>query len=426
MSAIRMNRRQMLGSTAAATGLLAAPAVFAQTAPLSVWKFGSPQNERAYFEQVNGGFGGSELNVELFDWDARQQRMASAASSDQLPDVALIENSMVPVLADEGVLLDLNEVMPDSVAAWRENFIGSLYDLGKYDGGFYGFSPYVDLSPVILCNSEMFNEAGLAFPTTWEELLVAAETLNQPGRNGIVFGASGASLDAEIIQSIAIKNGARLVDDAGNLAFAEGPYAETMQLIADLLPFAPPGLTDLNFRGALQIFFQNRAAMVITKSFAPIIQSGTGVSMDFPSVMIPFPSPSNPSGSFAPAAFEAQASFLFTVPRGANVDAARAYLDYWAQPENQMGWNGSEIPGRIPTAHGVLGSAGFAENYPSFAASYQSGDLFDGVISVPAFPEYGALRSEITRSLQGLVVGQYDPARSASELATAARSLMTE
>lgn len=424
MSINGLTRRQLLGTTAAAAAALSAPRAFAQTDALSVWKFGSPQSEREYFERLNGGFDSVPINVELFDWDARQQRMAAAASSDSLPDVALIENSMIPVLAEEGVLLDLNEVMPDAVEAWSENFVSPLFDLGRYNGGFYGFSPYVDLSPVILCNTEMFAEAGVELPTTWTELVAAAEALNQTGRNGIVFGASGASLDAEIIQSISIKNGSRLVDENGAVVYEEGPYQETMQLIADLLPFAPPGLTDLNFRGALQIFFQSRAAMVITKSFAPIIQAGTGVDMDFPSVMVPFPSPDAPSGAFAPAAFEAQASFLFTVPRGANIEAARAYLDYWAQPETHMGWNGSEIPGRIPSAHGVLGSDGFAQNYPSFAQSYADGDLFSGVISVPAFAEYGALRAEITRSLQGLVVGQYDPARSASELGAALRNLM--
>ncbi|MEX2540790.1 MAG: extracellular solute-binding protein [Trueperaceae bacterium] len=385
---------------------------------VDVWKFGSPQGERDYFSEVNEQFTEYPLDVQFFDWDSRFQRVATANSGNNLPDILIIENSMLPNLAEEAVLLDLQEIAPDAAEQWSRAYPEPLWELGVFRDSLYGFSPYVDLSPVLLYNTRLLEEAGVSPPRSWSELVDTAEKLTTNSVYGIAFGASTASLDADIIESIAAGNGVRWIDEnTGEVVIGDQGLVDTFQLIQELLPYAPQGLTDLNFRGALQLFFQERAAMVITKSFAPIIQADYGVSSDFPSVMIPFPSPDEATGRYAPASFEAQAAFLFAATRQVdNQDGVIAYLDFWADPSQHQGWDGSVVQGRIPTAKALLESDGFAQQYPGLAAAYREGELFETVISIPAFPEYTELRSTLTEVIQRLVLGATTPEQAAATL----------
>jgi len=394
--------------------------------PIEVWRFGGPKDERAYVSGIDSRFKGSPVTTEFQGWETRHQKIASAAAAGKLPTVLALEHSMVPELATQKVVVDLNTAMPDSVKAWSGNFEPKFLDLGRYGKGLYGFAPTVDLSPVLLCNNEIFASAGLRPPTTWTELIATAKRLKEGSRAGIVFAGSGATLDAEIIQSIGIRNGCRWTNSDGKFALSETGFRDTLRLIAALVPSAPPGLTDVNFRGALQLFFQGRAAMLITKSFAPIVQADMGVRRDFPYTMVPFPVPEKITGDSTAASFEAQAVNFFCVTRDADIASTRPFMDYWAAPEQQMGWNGSVIPGRIPTNKKVLASDEFAKTFPAMAKYYTDGTLFKDVISLPAFPEFGALRPELTAVVQGVLVGQYTPEVAAARMIAAGNKAMVK
>jgi len=393
---------------------------------VTVWKFGSPQQERAYFAKENERFTAAPLDVQLFDFDARFQRIAAASSAGNLPDVIVIENSMLPSLVDSKVLLDLGGTQPDLVTSWQGRYVPALWQLGSFDGKFYGFSPYVDLSPMLLYNKEMLQDAGIEPPTTWSEMIKAAAALTKDGKYGVAFGASNNSVDIDTLESLAAVNGMRWVDGDGKPVVDEASLADTLKFVQDLSKSAPPGLTEANFRAALQLFFQRRVAMVIVKSFVPIIQDDYKVAADFPSVLVKFPRPDKVIGPFGSVDFEAQASFLFAATRSGDDAATMAYLDFWADPAHQRGWTGTEVRGRVPAATALLESPEFAQNFPGLAAEYKKGTLFTNVISVPAFPEYPELRRDLTTAIQSVILGAETPEEAATKLVQATKAAVNK
>jgi multiple sugar transport system substrate-binding protein len=424
---VGITRRSFAAAASAIAVAGLQPAARAQSGkPIEVWRFGGPKAERDYVSGVDSRFKGSQVVTEFQGWETRHQKIASAAAAGSLPSILSLEHSMVAELASRNVVVDLNTAMPDSVAAWARNFEPKFLDLGRYGKGLYGFAPTVDLSPVLLCNNEIFAAAGLRPPTTWTELIATAKRLKEGSRAGIVFAGSGATLDAEIIQSIGVRNGCRWTNSDGKFALSEVGFRDTLRLVAALVPSAPTGLTDVNFRGAIQLFFQGRAAMLITKSFVPIVQADMGVRRDFPYTMVPFPAPDKVTGDNAAASFEAQAVNFVCATRSADMAATRPFLDYWAAPEQAVGWNGSVIPGRIPTHKRILASEEFAKSFPAMAKHYADGTLFKEVISLPAFPEFGALRPELTAVVQGVLVGQYTPEVATARLIAAATKVMAK
>jgi multiple sugar transport system substrate-binding protein len=411
------------GVVAFALGLSIAAPAMAQD--LTVWKYGSPASEREYFSRVNDRFSAATITWEPGNWENRSQELVVATIAGNLPDVLAIDNTILGSAIETGAIVPLSAIAPEMVETWRALYPDELWALGEYGGESYGMTTFVDLSPVIIYNGDMFAEAGVEAPTTWSELIAVAAQLNQPGRAGIVFAASATTLDADIIGSLLPLNGGRWLDDAGAPAVGGQALQDVFQLVADLTPYAPEGITDMNFRDALQLFYQSRAAMVVTRSFAPIIQADYEVG-PFPSVMIRFPVPDAVSGPFPPATFEAHAPFMFIVTSQADdVDLAVQYLDYWFDPAQHTGWDGSEVKGRVPASIEMLNSDGFRAQYPQLAAEWQAGTLFQNIVSVPSFPQYAEVRRTLTEAIQGVVLEVTSPAEAAQMVEAATRAAMS-
>jgi ABC-type glycerol-3-phosphate transport system substrate-binding protein len=383
------------------------------TGEVTVWKFGSPQAERDYLLDQTEAFeeqSGVTVSTEFFDWEERHQRVALAESGDGLPDVLLIENSMVPDLAEEGVLTPLGELEGADPDAWLSDFAPALAELGAYEDSMYGFSPYVDLSPVLVYNREIFEAEGIEAPQSWDEVAEVAERLTTDDRSGVVFGADLSTLNIDILESLIYQNGGRWFDDAGEVVIDGPGTVDTLAFMQRLSEFAPRGLTEFGFRDALQLFHQEEAAMVITKSFSPIIREDTGVPEDFPGEIVQFPTPSNVAGDAESASFVAQAPFLFTVTRQVGDEAATSqYLEFWAQSEQHEGWDGSAIVGRVPSAETLLAGEGFATQYTGLSQQYEAGDLFETVVPIPAFPGHAEAAQELGAAFQAVLLGAASP-----------------
>lgn len=424
-----MPRGMGIGSARKAVCLLAGTIGLVAALPaladeITVWKYGSPAAEREYFSLINDGFPDATVTWEPGDWENRSQELSTATIAGNLPDVLAIDNTVLGSAIESGAIVPLSEIAPDMVAEWSANYPSELWALGEYEGESYGMTTFVDLSPVIIYNGDMFEAAGLSAPETWSELIAAAAQLNTPEHAGIVFAASATTLDADIIGSLLPLNGGRWLDEDGNSAVGGQAIEDVFQLVADLTPYSPEGATDMNFRDALQLFYQSRAAMVVTRSFAPIIQNDYEVG-PFPSVMIRFPVPDQVTGDYPAASFEAHAPFMFIVTSQAeDTELAASYLDYWFDPAQHIGWDGSAVKGRVPASVEMLESEGFRNQYPQLAAEWERGTLFENIVSVPSFPEYAEVRRTLTDAIQGVVLDITSPAEAAEMMAEAMTAAM--
>ncbi len=66
-------------------------------------------------------------------------------------------------------------------------------------------------------------------------------------------------------------------------------FVDALNLYKDLVPYAPSGYMETNFRTGAEMFFQGKTAMAITESFAPILKAQFDVSPDFEYNLSSFP-----------------------------------------------------------------------------------------------------------------------------------------
>ncbi|MEV8528398.1 ABC transporter substrate-binding protein [Streptomyces sp. NPDC052000] len=111
-------------------------------------------------------------------------KVLQQASSRTLPDLLMLDNPDLEQIAQTGALTPLDQYGIDSSGLAK-----GILSAGTYQGKVYGLAPTVSTIALVY-NKDMFAEAGVAVPRTWDELETAAAKLTRPGRYGMAVDAN--------------------------------------------------------------------------------------------------------------------------------------------------------------------------------------------------------------------------------------------
>jgi multiple sugar transport system substrate-binding protein len=113
-----------------------------------------------------------------------QLLMGTAAGS--LPDIVQIDNPDHQSFSEAGILADITEYVEE----WGEadQYFDGPMSSAMFDGKYYGL-PGTSNNLALYYNEDMFAEAGIAPPTTWDELKEAAAALTKDGVYGMSLSA---------------------------------------------------------------------------------------------------------------------------------------------------------------------------------------------------------------------------------------------
>lgn len=118
------------------------------------------------------------IATEWFANDAYKEKVRTAIGSGNAP--TLIFGWGGATLKDYVAAGKVEDITADTTAV-LDKVIPSIAEGGKVDGKVYGV-PNIGTQPVVLYyNKQLFEEAGVAVPTTWNELLAAIETFKAKG-----------------------------------------------------------------------------------------------------------------------------------------------------------------------------------------------------------------------------------------------------
>lgn len=143
----------------------------------------------------------AKVKFEVQQWNGIQQKLTTALSEENPPDVFEIGNTQTPAYAKTGGLADLTDLKSEIGADWTE----SLNESSVYDGKQYA-APWYFANRVVLYNKKVWADAGLKdTPKTRDEFYDALKTIGDktdaepiylPGQNwyhfvGLVIGEGG-------------------------------------------------------------------------------------------------------------------------------------------------------------------------------------------------------------------------------------------
>ncbi len=128
-----------------------------------------------------------DVNVEFErqQWTGIVERLTTALSSNDSPDVVEFGNTQAQTFEAAGAVIDLTD---DKAELGGDDLLTSLEEAGTYDGAFYAV-PYYAGARIMIYRTDLFEEAGIEVPTTLEETLAAGVALkdasDDPNFSGI-------------------------------------------------------------------------------------------------------------------------------------------------------------------------------------------------------------------------------------------------
>lgn len=128
---------------------------------------------------------------------------------------------------------------------------------------------------IVYWNKELFEKKGLSYPTTFEELVNAAEKITDPSTNTYGFVARGLkNANTPVWTSLMLGYGAAPINAQGKVDTVSKEAVEAAKLYQRLMTkAAPPGVSGFNWAEAQSAFLQGKIGMWFDGvGFAPPIE----------------------------------------------------------------------------------------------------------------------------------------------------------
>ena len=217
------------------------------------------------FEELTG----ITVNADVVpEQQQRQKQVIEFASGNPSFDVTAVSwHVQKGLFGKGGFLLDLQEFLNDSEMTAPDydfaDFSQAAITFATQPDGRIDTLPYNIDYWILYWNKELFEQKNVAFPQTFDEMVAAAEALNDPDNGIFGFVARGLK-NANVPVWTCFMQGwdARPVDDEGQLQTTTDEAVAAAALYQNLLAnYAPPGVSGFNWNECQTTFAQGTAAM---------------------------------------------------------------------------------------------------------------------------------------------------------------------
>lgn len=185
---------------------------------------------------------GVKVKLEVIGWNDLYNRILTAVTSGDGPDVLNIGNTWAVTLQETGAFEPVEGALLDAVGG-KDRFLQTSWSTGGAEGKTPTSVPLYGLAYNMYYNTKMFKAAGIEKPpVTWDEFVADAKKLTKdtngdgkPDQWG--FTAAGASVSANSHQAFirGLQNGGALFDKDGKPTFNSDAQVKGVEQFIDLM-----------------------------------------------------------------------------------------------------------------------------------------------------------------------------------------------
>ncbi|MEE9188490.1 MAG: extracellular solute-binding protein [Anaerolineales bacterium] len=209
-----------------------------------------------------------EVRIVPIEESGVSQRIATAVAANRLPDIVRMGIERVAAFAADGILdQDAAEAVITSIG--EDDFrAGPLAMVTDPATGKYAAVPYDGWIQAIWYRDDVFQEAGLNPPVSWDDILAACETL--PGTGNLLYAltlgsAPGQNYGHQIFEQVAMSNEAWPFDEAGNVTMDTPEMIAALEFYTSLQDCAVPG--PQYWRGARESYQLDQSGMLFYSTY---------------------------------------------------------------------------------------------------------------------------------------------------------------
>jgi len=253
----------------AACAVMVSVPVMAADVELKVFHRWPNQPIKSYMDSVIADFEAANPDIKIVTDqvlnDSYKDKIRVVLGSNNQPDVFFSWSGEWGYnIVRAGRSLDLTPILaqdPD----WHQSFVAAQIEPFTLDGKIYGLPWQMD-GKAFFYNKQMFEEAGLAEPKSFGEMLEAAKKLQESGKTPLSFGSRapwaishylGSFNERVVPQEVLQKDYDRATGE-----FTHPGYVKALEMFAELVPYMNRAPNAVDHEMARNNFLAGRAAMV--------------------------------------------------------------------------------------------------------------------------------------------------------------------
>ncbi|MFF1407858.1 ABC transporter substrate-binding protein [Streptomyces sp. NPDC058294] len=225
---------------------------------------------------------GTKVKLEVVPWSDLLNRILTATTSGQGPDVLNIGNTWSASLQATGALLPWDEGNFSKIGG-RDRFVDSALGSTGVQGKDPAAVPLYSMAYALYYNKRIFADAGITKPpATWDELIADGKKIEARGKSAL--GAEGANLSENIhhVFVFAKQHGADFFTPEGKPDFTDPKVVDAVKQYVDLMAkdkIIPTGDAEYAQNQSVSDFAKGKQAMLLWQTAAANLKS-QGMSED--------------------------------------------------------------------------------------------------------------------------------------------------
>ncbi|MEU7057591.1 sugar ABC transporter substrate-binding protein [Streptomyces sp. NPDC046197] len=301
---------------------------------------------------------GIKVKLEVVPWSDLLNRILTAATSGQGPDVLNIGNTWSASLQATGALLPWDSGNFGRIGG-KDRFVDSALGSTGAQGKDPAAVPLYSMAYALYYNKKIFADAGIAKPpATWDELIADGRKIQARGKQ--VLGAEGSNVSENIHQVFvfAKQHGADFFTADGRPDFTADGAVTAVKQYVDLMAMdkaIPQGNAEYAQNQSVSDFAKGRTAMLLWQSASANLKS-QGMSEDAYGIA-PVPVQSGTPGTGTQVDSMVAGINLAVFKNTRNLDGATKFVKFMTSDDEQRILN--EAYSSIPPVRS-------AQSYPAF------------------------------------------------------------
>ncbi|MEU2548670.1 sugar ABC transporter substrate-binding protein [Streptomyces roseolus] len=340
---------------------------------------------------------GIKVNLEVVPWSDLLNRILTATTSGQGPDVLNIGNTWSASLQATGALLPWDAKNFEAIGG-KDRFVDSALGSTGAPGKDPAAVPLYSMAYALYYNKQMFKDAGIAKPpTTWDEVVAAGKKLSKDGKWGI--GVEGSNLSNNIHQVFVLgkQHGADFFTADGKPDFTSDSAVAAVKQYVDLMAthkIVAPGNAEYAQNQSLSDFAKDKTGMVLWQTPSQTFAS-QGMSEEEWGV-VPAPVPSGKPGTGTATNSMVAGINMAVFKNTKNLDGALKFVKFMTSDEEQIALN--KTYGSVPPVKAAQKDAAFSG--PSLAVIRDT--LASSAAALPQVPEESQFETVVGTAVKEL------------------------
>ncbi len=215
--------------------------------------------------EYEGQYHVTPITTNLEEYDGKLNALIAAGDT---PDLYICNpGPNMDVYVEAGAAADLTDILQNQEADWYATFTDGIFDRMTYDGKIMGI-PTCFQAACVFYNTELFEQAGVEVPTTYDELLTVCQTLQDAGITPISCSAGTAWCLSMIAGYLCDRQGADLEAIANHEAnWTDDVFVQAATKLQELSKYFQPTAAGDSNDQATAAFYNEEAAMLVQGSW---------------------------------------------------------------------------------------------------------------------------------------------------------------